>query len=128
MADVYITDIAVVSPAVGTLATISDISLVSSVTAGDLVDLGEISAINSGDTEGTIYLKLVENPNTPTEAELILLQIDNVQPGDVAVFALNNFLVPDTPGIWSLGIKVWGIDEEEPSWSVSGKVLSIKFP
>ena len=118
MADTKIFDITI-SPQLVVTGEIDDADSVIPTTAvaGVATEI-TIATENTGNTEGAIYFELVENPNTSSQS-VVNTQVNQVASGD-------HILVPTditfpSEGTYSLGVKVWGEDEDEPAWGTANK-------
>ena len=72
---------------------------------------GELT--NTG-SSGFYYFKLVQNPGTPQE-NLLSLHGNDLDAGQVMGFG-HNLTMPTVAGIYTLGLKIWGDGQNEPSW------------
>jgi len=71
---------------------------------------------NAGDVEGRIKIRVYEHPGEPTEHIIADLITDApVSPGSTVLIPID-VNIPDKPGDWPLGVKVWCETEAEPSW------------
>jgi len=81
-----------------------------------------IAVKNIGSKTGLIYYKIVESPNTVDESI--------IDSGYISLDAGTSYTITDiisfrTSGIVTIGAKVWGEDEVEPGWGISGKTVMI---
>jgi len=72
---------------------------------------------NIGDKSDTFHIKLCEFPDTPYERVLVDAFIDiPLEAGKDRRIPIRVYEVPDRPGDWPLGVKVWCDEEHEPIW------------
>lgn len=80
---------------------------------GQNVLLMALNIQNSGNLAGTVYARVYQNPGTGEQA------IGNysvyLNPGATGQWKFY-YTIPNAPGMWQLGVKVWGVTEAEPPW------------
>jgi len=85
----------------------------------EYVSVADLYVKNTGTMAGKIWIKLYEYPGEANEGVVTgpMYTTPDVQPGETRP-VLFYVSTPSTPGAWPLGLKVWGDDESEPSWSL----------
>lgn len=118
MSDTHIWTIDVSGDVIGTLLPDS-VFYTGPFTPGSQEYIADIHIENTGNMGGIVTIKLVEYPDQPEEADLMVKPIPLAPGGDHLEQPFIS--IPVIPGgQWPLGVKVWGETEAEPAWGGLG--------